>query len=399
MHTNRLYYENAYLTQFNARVVDRKEIDGRCALALDRTAFYPTGGGQPCDTGTLNGVPVVDVRKGGELVWHVLDQPIDSEMIEGCVDWQRRRDHMQNHSGQHVLSQAFIVAAGAQTVAWRLSESTLTIDLNRVGLSDEELAEAERIGNEVVQQNHTISARIVDETELPELALRKQPDVDGPLRIVEIADFDRVACSGTHVSGTAQIGLIKVLRTERRGTETRIHFACGQRAVADYGRKHQLVRGLAARFTCSEDEVPTAIQRLQDEAQVSFRTLKTAQTEMVEIETARLWSQAEPQPTPRLIRGAYPTWAEDQVKALVLSLKRYPGCLIGMAGGRSALVFAARSEDCQIDAGLLLRTALAQVGGRGGGRPDYAQGSAPSWEAAERALELIESLARHDPKL
>ena len=121
------------------------------------------------------------------------------------------------------------------------------------------------------------------------------------------------------------------------------------------------MRGLAARFTCSEDEVPIAIQRLQDEAQVSFRTLKTAQTEMVEIETARLWSQAERQPTPRLIRGAYPAWAEDQVKALVLSLKRYPGCFIGMAGGRSALVFAARSEDCQIDAGLLLRTALAQV--------------------------------------
>ena len=113
MHTNRLYYENAYLTQFTARVIDRTEIDGRCALALDRTAFYPAGGGQPCDTGTLNGVPVVDVRKGGELVWHVLDQPVDSEMIQGCVDWQRRRDHMQNHSGQHVLSQAFIIAAGA----------------------------------------------------------------------------------------------------------------------------------------------------------------------------------------------------------------------------------------------------------------------------------------------
>ena len=125
---------------------------------------------------------------------------------------------MQNHSGQHVLSQAFIVTAGAQTVAWRLSESTLTIDLNRVGLSEEELAEAERVGNEVVQQDHAISARIVAETELAELALRKQPDVDGPLRIVEIADFDQVACSGTHVSGTAQVGLIKVLRAERRGS-------------------------------------------------------------------------------------------------------------------------------------------------------------------------------------
>jgi len=399
MHTNRLYYENAYLTQFTAHVIDRMEIDGRCALALDRTAFYPAGGGQPCDTGTLNGVAVVDVRNGGELVWHVLDQAIDSVTVDGCVDWQRRWDHMQNHSGQHVLSQAFIVTTGAQTVAWRLSESTLTIDLNRVGLSDEELAEAERVGNEVVQQDHAISARIVAETELAELALRKQPDVDGPLRIVEIAAFDRVACSGTHVSGTAQVGLIKVLRAERRGSETRIHFACGQRAVADYGRKHQLVRGLAARFTCSEDEVPAAVQRLQDEAQASFRALKTAQTALVEAEAARLWSQVERQPAPRLIHGAYPTWDDEQVKTLVLSLKRHPGCFIGVTGGRSALVFAARSEDCSIDAGLLLRTALTQVNGRGGGRPDYAQGSAPNWEAAERALELIESLARHYPEL
>ena len=399
MHTNHLYYEDAYLTRFNARIVERIEIDGRFALALDRTAFYPTGGGQPCDTGTLNGVPVVEVRKKGELVWHVLDQPIDSEMVDGCIDWQRRRDHMQNHSGQHVLSQAFVVAASAQTVAWRLSESTVTIDLNRVGLSDEELAEAERIGNEVVQQNNAITARIVNEIELPKLALRKQPDVDGPLRIVEIAAFDRVACSGTHVSSTAQVGLIKVLRTERRGPETRIHFVCGQRAVADYRRKHQLVRGLATRFTCSEDEVTTAVQRLQDEAQANIRALRAAQAALVEAETERLWSQVERHPAPRLIHAAYPTWDEDQIKTLVLSLKRHPGCFIGVAGGRSALVFTARSEDCAIDAGLLLRTAMTQVGVRGGARPDYAQGSAPSWEAAERALELIKSLARREPKL
>ena len=142
-----------------------------------------------------------------------------------------------------------------------------------------------------------------------------------------------------------------------------------------------------------------AVQRLQDEAQASFRALKTAQTALVEAEAARLWSQVERQPAPRLIHSAYPTWDEEQVKTLALSLKRLPGCFIAVAGGQSALVFTARSEDCAIDAGLLLRTALTQVGGRGGGRPDYAQGSAPSWEAAERALELIESLVRHEPKL
>ena len=398
MHTTRLYYENAYLTRFDARVVDRMEIDGRYALALDRTAFYPAGGGQPCDTGTLNDVTVVEVRNDANHVWHILDQPLDSLTVEGCVDWQRRWDHMQNHSGQHVLSQAFVVTAGASTVAWRLSETTLTIDLNRVGLSDRELAEAERIGNEIVQQDLAISARIVDEAELPALALRKQPDVEGPLRIVEIAAFDRVACSGTHVASTAQIGLIKILRTERRGPETRIHFACGQRALADYGRKHQLVRSLAARLTCSEDDVPTAVQRLQDEAQASFKALKAAQNALVEAEAARLWAQVERQPAPRLIHGSYPTWDEEQLKTLALTLKRLPGCFSALAGTRLGLVFVARSEDGAIDAGQVLRTALTQVGGRGGGRPDYAQGSAPNWEAAERAIELIVTLAQSTQK-
>lgn len=387
--STRLYYDNAYQTRFEARVIGRAEFQGQSAVALDRTAFYPTGGGQPCDSGTLNGVPVVDVQVVDDLVWHVLQQPVQADEIDGRIDWPRRWDHMQNHSGQHVLSQAFVVTADAATLAWRLSATTLTIDLDRADLADEQLLEAEHLANEVVQQDLAISARLVDEAELPALALRKQPDVAGPLRIVEIAGFDRVACAGTHVSGTAQVGLVKILRLERRGPESRIHFVCGQRALADYNRKHQLVRGLAARFTCSEDEVSQAIQRLHDEAQASYKALKGAQQALTEAEAARLWDQKKDQPAPRLLRGTYPAWDDDQLKTLALTLKNLPGCFAALAGGRSALVFAARSQDVAIDAGLVLRAALNQVGGRGGGRSDYAQGSAPDWKAAEQAVELM----------
>jgi alanyl-tRNA synthetase len=392
--TTRLYYEDAYLSQFEARVVDRTEIDGRCALALDQTAFYPTGGGQPCDNGTLNGVAVLDVRAGSEVVWHLLESSLDSTTVAGRIDWRRRRDHMQNHSGQHILSQAFVVMAGASTVAWRLSDHTVTIDLDRASLPEEALVQAEQLTNEVVQQNRPISARIVDEAELPALALRKQPDVDGPLRIVTIADFDQVACSGTHVRGTAQVGLVKVLRAERRGPETRIHFVCGQRAMDDYDRKHQIVRDLATRFTCGEDEIPLAVQRLQEDAQSKHKALKAAQQGLVDAEAARFWAQVQLQPVPRLIRGLYPAWDDEQVKALALALKRLPGSISAVAGGHSALVFIARADDVPLDAGQLLRAALAQVGGRGGGRPEYAQGSAPNWAAAERAIELV-SLPAH----
>ncbi|MCB0237249.1 MAG: alanyl-tRNA editing protein, partial [Anaerolineae bacterium] len=229
--TERLYYQDSYISSFEATLLSWSDFDGRQTVALDRTAFYPTGGGQPCDTGTLNGVPVVDVRDGGDLIWHVLagPLPLDDAIVRGEIDWSRRWDHMQNHSGQHILSQSFIETHDALTVAWHLSDTSLTIDLNRIGLSDEALADAERLANLVVQRNLPITARIVSEDELPALALRKQPAIDGPLRLVEIGDFDRVACSGTHVAATAQVGLIKLLRAERRGQETRIHFVCGGR--------------------------------------------------------------------------------------------------------------------------------------------------------------------------
>ncbi len=395
--TQQLYYHDSYLTAFDAQVLNTCQIDGQPAVALDRTAFYPTGGGQPHDSGALNGVPVLDVRSEGRAVWHVLAAPLpDGTAVHGEINWPRRWDFVQNHSGQHILSQAFIETAGALTVAWHLSENSVTIDLDRTGLSDEQLADAERLASQVVQRNLPVSARIVDEAELPTLNLRKQPDVDGPLRIVEIGDFDRVACGGLHVSSTAQVGLVKVLRAERRGPETRIHFACGQRAIDDYGRKHQMLRSLAARFTCSEDEVAQAVERLQGQADANFKALRAAQSELVAAEAARLLAQPA---NNGLLISQYPGWEGEQVKQLALTLRSQPGLIIALASGNGQ-IFLARSADVAFDAGQALRSALAAVGGRGGGRPDFAQGAAPTWEAARQALNaVVTSLVAQNPRL
>jgi alanyl-tRNA synthetase len=384
--TQRLYYDTPYLTTFDAQVIDGRQIDGQPAVALDRTAFYPTGGGQPHDMGALDGVAVLDVRSEGETTWHLLAAPLPAgAAVHGQVDWLRRWDHMQNHSGQHILSQAFIETAGALTVAWHLSDNSVTIDLDKTGLSDAQLVNAEKLANQVVQRNLSITDRIVTEQELPTLNLRKQPDVDGPLRIVAIGDFDRVACGGLHVSSSAQVGLIKVLRAERRGPETRIHFACGQRALDDYSRKHQLVRSLAGRFTCSEEELPEAVDRLQTQADANFKALRAAQSELVAAEAARLLATTG---STGLLTGEYPAWDGEQVKQLALTLRSQPGLIVALAGGANQ-VLAARSADVSFDAGQALRSALAAVGGRGGGRPDFAQGAAPTWEAACQALNAI----------
>lgn len=394
MPTHRLFHEDSSQRSFRAAVVDRRTVDGRPAVALDRTAFYPTSGGQPNDAGWLNNTPVVDVREDRGVIWHVLDEPLADDSVSGEIDWARRWDHMQNHSGQHVLTQAFMLTAEAETVAWHLSpqgpaataKSAVTIDLDRIGLNEDDLARAEQLANQIVQENRPISARMVAEAELPALALRKQPDIAGPLRIVEIADFDRVACSGTHVASTAQIGLIKVLRAERQGKETRVTFVCGGRALADYRRKHQLVRALAVQFTRSEEELLDAVAKLQQEADSNFKALRSAQDALVSAEADRLWAAVASQPAPRLISGLYGEWPADQVKRLAVTLRSRPGCFIALAGGNPPQVFFGRSDDLAIDAGQALRTALAAAGGRGGGRAEFAQGSVPSPEAAAQVL-------------
>jgi alanyl-tRNA synthetase len=405
MPTQHLFHADSFLRSFRAAVVDRRVIDGRPAVALDNTAFYPTSGGQPNDTGRLDTTTVIDVRDTGRdgVIWHVLEGPLaDDALVVGEIDWARRWDHMQNHSGQHVLSQAFILTAKAETVAWHLSpqsstagaKSAVTIDLDRVDLSEDDLTRAELFANQIVQEDRPISARLVAEADLPALALRKQPDITGPLRIVEIADFDRVACSGTHVASTAQIGLIKVLRAERQGKETRVTFVCGGRALADYRRKHQLVRALAAQFTRSEEELLDAVAKLQQEADSNFKALRSAQDALVNAEADRLWAAAASQHAPRLISGLYDAWPADQVKRLALGLRSRPGCFIALAGGNPLQVFFGRSDDLALDAGQTLRTALAAAGGRGGGRAEFAQGSVPSPEAAAQVLAQANAIAQ-----
>lgn len=394
METERLYYIDAYQRQFSARVVSRRVIDQRPAAALDRTAFYPTGGGQPHDTGTLNGVPVLDVREVDGQVWHLLGDELRSDRVDGQIDWPRRWDHMQNHSGQHVLSQAFLQTAEAETVAWHLSGGSVTIDLDQARLDDDALAAAEGLANAVVQENRAITSYLAAEAELTTLDLRKRPPVDGALRIVEVAGFDRVACSGTHVSTTAQIGLIKVLRAERRGGETRVHFVCGGRALADYTRKHGWVRSLATKFGRSEEELLDAVDKLQAEAQANHKALRQAQEALVNAEAERLWAAVANEPAPRLVSGLYVEWPADQVKRLAVTLRSRPGCFVALAGGSPPQVFFGRSDDLALDAGQALRTALATAGGRGGGRSEFAQGSVPSPEAAAQVLALASTVSR-----
>ncbi len=395
MQTERLYYQDPYLREFTARVIAQRTISGRGAVALDRTAFYPTGGGQPNDTGTLNGVPVVDVVAEDGLVWHVLasDVPGTSESawhvgaeLAGALDWPRRFDHMQQHTGQHILSEAFIKTHRAETVAFHLGATACTIDLNRADLPPGALADVEAAANAVLDAALPVSATFFAEDAVARLPLRRAPKVAGQIRVVEVAGFDWSACGGTHVANTSQVGLIKITGAERRGPETRITFLCGGRARADYARLQTLAEGLAAQFAVGQHELSEAAERLFADNKTVRKELADLEGQWIEATAAALWASASAHGALRVSTLALEQPVE-RVKRLAQALRLNPGAvvLLGVRGERPQLIFT-RADGVALDAGALLRTSAAAGGGRGGGRPDWAQGGTPTVEGLEKAL-------------
>jgi len=384
--TERLYYVDPYMDQFTAHVVARRSEKGRQAVALDRTAFYPTGGGQPNDMGELGGVAVLDVLTDDGLIWHTLaDEAPEGETL-GVIDWPRRFDHMQQHTGQHVLSQAFIKTCGAETVAFHLGATASTIDLDRAELTGEEIAGAEAEANAVVDAALPVTATFVESAELAQLPLRRPPKVAGQVRIVQVKGFDWSACGGTHVASTAEIGLIKIAGLERRGSELRVTFLCGRRARADYSRLQGLATGLASRFNVGQDEALAAVDRLAAEQRVLRKTVEELEAAWATAEAETLWMSAEQAGEWRLVTRIYACPAE-RAKLIAQALRARPGAVVmlGVAGARPQLIFT-RADDVPLDMGSLLRGALAAVNGKGGGRPDWAQGGAPNDAALEAAL-------------
>lgn len=389
MDTERLYYQDPYLREFTARVAARRTINGRPAVALDRTAFYPTGGGQPHDTGTLDDTAVTDVFTEDGVIWHVLADELAGEVVHGRLDWPRRFDHMQQHTGQHILSQAFIVAQEAETVAFHLGATASAIDLNRTDLGPDALAAVEAAANRVLDEARPVTAAFVSQEELAQLPLRKPPKVTEAIRIVQVAGFDWSACGGTHVANASQVGLIKIIGVERRGAELRVSFLCGGRARRDYARLQALVSGLAGRFTCAQDEVPDAVERLAREQQAGRKALDDLEAQWVEATAAAWWTVAQPIAAHagcRLIVRAVDAPAE-RVKKLAQALRNRPGAVVCLAarGERPQLIFT-RADDAPFNMGEALRTAAAAGGGRGGGRPDWAQGGAATNEGLDAAL-------------
>lgn len=376
--TLRRYYADSYTRTFGANVVEVALAGGAPAAILDESFFYPTSGGQPHDTGRLAGATVVDVelRDDGEVL-HVLDAPVAKGPVQASLDWIRRFDHMQQHTGQHILSQAFLRMADAPTIGFHLGAETVSIDLGLPGLGEAKVADALTLANGIVTANHVVRAWFPSPDELAELTLRKTPEVDGALRVVAIGDFDLSACGGTHVAQTGEIGLIEILKTERLKRGVRVEFLCGGRAATDYARKHGIVRDLSIALTCAPVDLRESVARLQGALTDARRELATFRERELDQEAARLLDAARTPGSFRIVRAAWSERAIDEVKGLALRITASPGVvtLLGVAGPRAQLLFG-RSEDVTIDLKPVFDRALAALGGGKGGGSRLVQGAA-----------------------
>lgn len=365
--TERLYLQDPYLKSFRARLVELRELDGKPAAVLDKSAFYPEGGGQPGDRGTIGPARVLDTQERKGAVLHVLDQPLQTADYDAQIDWPRRFDHMQQHHGQHLLSAAFD-RLGAPTVSFHLGERTCTIDLD-APLARLDLLQAETLANESIWRDLPVVARDFSAEERARLALRKEP-VKGD-RVVVVEGVDASPCGGTHPARTGEVGCVAILRAQRWGEgKARIEFACGSRVVRLLREANEIVGQAAEALKSAPADLAAQAARTAAEAQARRKQAEALLVELAQHEASRLRAKGDPV-VARLDKGA----SFARAVAQAVSSEGGTALLGAVEDGRAHLVFA-RPKGAQGPAlGALLKEALQTLGGKGGGGPDFAQGS------------------------
>jgi alanyl-tRNA synthetase len=386
--TERLYYSDSHLIEFDARVVDVADrVSGWTALVLDRTAFYPTGGGQPSDTGTLNGVRVVEcIDDGDNGVLHVVQgtAPARGDVVRGRVDWSRRLDHMQQHTGQHILSQALVTLFNAPTRSFRVLEASCQIDVELNNPTTEIIERAVELANNVIWEDRAITIRGVTSGEAAELPLRKEPARDGDLRLIEIEGFDLTPCGGTHAYRTGEVGMIAVRSWERAKGLTRIEFVAGMRALADYRKANKSAREVAALFSTGRDDAPQLAAQMLEEHKELNRRIRVLEELAAEAEAQKLLSSA----SNGIVVHTFDARDAESLKKLAHALISHPRtvALLGSRDKDTARLVFARSADAVGDMNALMREACALLDGRGGGKPEMAQGGGKKVEKLQEAL-------------
>lgn len=394
METERLYWATPYRREFDAMVVAELVVEGRPAVVLDRTCFYPSSGGQPHDTGVLNDIPVVDVVEREEYIAHVLATPLEAERVHGEIDWDRRYDYMQQHTGQHILSQAFDRELGASTISFHLGNEESTIDVTALALKVEQVEGVEKAANEFILTACPIQVCEHEREQARSLVRRDIPQDLERVRVVHIGDYDRSACGGTHLRSTGELGLVHIMGWQSHGDYTRVTFLCGRRALSDYLFKDRICQKVANRLSVAVKELPGAVARLEEAERDARREVRDLRTRVLDLELPHLLDEAEVVEGVKILDRFLKDHDGDNMRYVARNLvegREGVVVLLAVTDPAPQICFAC-SSDIDVDMPGLLRDATAPFGGRGGGGPHLAQGGG----MAAEDIPCILSHARKD---
>ena len=389
--THKVYLENQYLREFSSTVRQIVEAGERTGVILTQTLFYPSSGGQPHDIGTLNDIPVLDVyQDASQQVVHLLAEPLAGNRVEGRINWARRFDHMQQHTGQHLLSQAFMRAGNSETTSFHMGDDSATLDLDQAGISLETITAVEDLANQIIYENRPVIGRIIEKNELDQYPVRKPPAVDDNIRIVEIKDFDYAPCGGTHCANTGEIGIVKIRRFESYKGGTRIHFLCGLRALKDYQEKSNIIRKIGAYLSAGETDLYKNIKKSRDELKSLRRKNSNLNKRYLHYEAQAVFSERKEIGTVNIIVKKFEDRYPKELKILaqnILEISPDTVVLFGAKTQGKATLFFLRSEEVAGDMGKIMQDVCAVIDGHGGGRPQQAQGGGPATDKLDRALQ------------
>jgi len=391
--TERLYYDDSYWREFEAQVIGVEPQPPHFRIFLDRTAFYPESGGQPMDRGTLGGLAVLQVTEEDAAIVHLVERELPRGLVKGLIDWPRRFDHMQQHTGQHLLSAAFEKVAEARTVGFHLGTEISTIDLDSDRLGHRQTGQAAELANQLVFEDRPVHIHYCDATEAGQMDLRKPTQRAGEVRVVEVEGFDRSACGGTHVTRTGAIGLILLRKIDRRKNLTRVEFVCGQRALQHARHDYEVLTRAAGLFSTAVENVPALIAQQAEDLRAALRSREKLLERLCEYRVHELWASAPERNGIKLVRLVFAAEENLEAKLLAHAVAKQASAvaLIGVKGKPAALVFS-QSNGGPYDMGAIMKQTAAHVGGKGGGARDFAQGGGLDEGKLEDALDFAERL-------
>lgn len=385
----RMYYKDEYCKTFSTQVEkESQHTDGSWYVVLENTAFYPTGGGQPHDTGTLNGVHVLDVEEVDGEIRHTVAEKLNSTEVEGVIDWERRFDHMQQHAGQHILTAAFVELFGFPTVSFHLGKELCSIDLDAEVVSAEQLEAAETLANEIILENRPIQTKWVTEDELDQYSLRKKVAATDEIRLVIIPGYDYNGCGGTHPSSTGQVSAIKILATEKQKRKVRVHFVCGERVLQQLHRKTHVLADASRQLSAPEDGVKAAIIKLLETNRSLEKSLEEAREALLSFEAKDLLLKKEH----GIVMAVFSerTVQELQKLARLLVAEKDDVIVLLTAENEDRLQFvAARGAAVETNMKQVSAAALSVINGKGGGNDGFVQGGGERLVTGEELLDIM----------